>query len=58
LDTLVCSEEEAAAWDMMDMVEIICGSDGDKIGRRLERWRVNTDYRDDKDNPRNCDPKS
>jgi len=32
LNTLVCGKEETAAWDMVDMVEVICRSDGDEIG--------------------------
>jgi hypothetical protein len=37
LDALVCGKEKAASWDVMDVIEIICGSDGDEIGSGLER---------------------
>lgn len=59
LDALIRGEEETAAWDMMDVVEIICGSDGDEIGRGLVRVESEHYHNElqDKDNTQNCDPK-
>ena len=31
LDAFICGEEEAASWDVMDVIQIVCGSDGYEI---------------------------